>query len=207
MNIRDYIHVQELISIYRHNSQKDWENIAFNHTRKINRDTGKNMLYKNILKRWQEKSKNLRRQIDFINKNRLFQSGKNWGQLNTLIKDDIYKIIGQPALVFYLKNKSIQIQQISRIHDISEVPYFDQRIGFHYMREPINNIADSTYWTLALELSVYGYIFENQGRTVEKLYIWHQTPYNADERIEVPYLKEEVIKLLEDYKENAEKKQ
>ena len=64
--------------------------------------------------------------------------------------------------------------------------------------KPITHVHDTTYWHYALQVSIYRYILEkNYGINVStsKLAIFHPD-YNCPYVIEVPYMRDEVIAVL-----------
>lgn len=72
-----------------------------------------------------------------------------------------------------------------------------------FMLEPISHIPAIDFYKYALQLSFYKYMLEQDGYTVNALTLIHLKPNNP-KTISLPYLKDEVKLILEDY--NAKKR-
>lgn len=64
-------------------------------------------------------------------------------------------------------------------------------------KEPVSHLDDCNFNKYALQLSLYAYMLELEGKEVKDLKIIHLTEDKAKE-IEVPYLKQEVMDMLND---------
>lgn len=72
------------------------------------------------------------------------------------------------------------------------------------MKYPLNEIQDSNYWHYALQLSCYGAMIQaiRPELNIKGLYIIHIARDGSETRYEVPYLKKEVIRMLNHYKKS-----
>ena len=73
------------------------------------------------------------------------------------------------------------------------------------MKYPLNNIQDTNYWHYALQLSTYAWMLQklNPEFEIEDLVMVH---FDHDDNMTVyhlPYLKDEVVKMLSFYKKES----
>ena len=94
-------------------------------------------------------------------------------------------IIGQVDRPFFAEGKKIYIRDFKTNEKI------DTSNSFQKMKYPVNHLDDCKFNVYALQLSLYGYLFELHGYEVQKLALDH---YNRS--IEVPYLRKEVEDIV-----------
>lgn len=222
---KDYISVTQLISKYK--PDKDWAKIAFFYAKK-NGGTAEYWLkqwnkikteaankgseYHNMRELAHESSKSINEPIESngnkfnsvtnITESRYKKSLPlelipNQVYSELILWDDEYEIAGQSDEVFCLPSGEIYINDFKTNKSIDQKSYFNIKTGYEYMKNPISHVQDSNYWHYALQLSIYGFILERKGYQINKLTIEHVTDNNKF--YELPYLKDEVKYLLDDY--------
>ena len=70
------------------------------------------------------------------------------------------------------------------------------------MKFPLNNIQDSNYWHYALQLSLYAYLLQTLRPefVIKGLKLIHIDREQKETEYEVPYLKDDVERMLKHYK-------
>lgn len=70
------------------------------------------------------------------------------------------------------------------------------------MKFPLNNIQDSNYWHYALQLSLYAYLLQilHPEFVIKGLKLIHIDREQKETEYEVPYLKDDVERMLKHYK-------
>lgn len=97
--------------------------------------------------------------------------------------------------------RSIRVNDYKTNKKIDKESYFNWKTRSHNMMTgPVSHIMDSNYWHYALQTSTYAYFMECYGYQVDHLSIEHVTANN--EMYFLPYLREEVIDMLNYYDEN-----
>jgi hypothetical protein len=119
-----------------------------------------------------------------------------------IIHDSTYKVAGTSDLIVERKN-DFDIIDFKTNKKIKYVNPFEDK----FLLFPVNNIPNAEYFKYALQLSLYGYLYEQ--KTGKKLYriimFWfkRKDPDNYElfegewQRYSLPFLKEEAIALLE----------
>lgn len=119
-----------------------------------------------------------------------------------IIHDETFKVAGTSDLIVERKN-DFDIIDFKTNKKIKYVNPFDDK----FLLFPVNNIPNSEYFKYALQLSLYGYLYEL--KTNKKLHrlimFWfkRRDPENYEifegewVRYSLPYLKEEAMALLE----------
>ena len=112
------------------------------------------------------------------------------GQIDLLVKKGNKLIIGD-----YKTNKKIETKS-----------FFNQKTKSSVkMKYPLNNLDDTNYWHYCLQLSTYAWMLQkyNPEFEIEDLVLIH---FDHDDNMTVyhlPYLKDEVIKMLSHYKKES----
>jgi len=69
---------------------------------------------------------------------------------------------------------------------------------FRTMKEPLENLPDSNYWTYALQLNLYAWLLSEDGYEVSSMFLFVVHPnLTAPRVISVPWLREEMRLLVE----------
>lgn len=70
------------------------------------------------------------------------------------------------------------------------------------MKFPLNNIQDVNYWHYVCQLSLYMYLLQqtNPNYVCKKLFIVHIDRDGKETEYELPYLKDEVARMINHYK-------
>ena len=73
------------------------------------------------------------------------------------------------------------------------------------MKYPLNNLDDTNYWHYCLQLSTYAWMVQklNPEFTIEDLVLIHFDHSNNMTIYHLPYLKDEVVKMLSFYKKQT----
>ena len=109
-----------------------------------------------------------------------------------------YGIAGQADKVI-IEGKYIDIDDYKTSQYINITSFKHHTKGYEMMLYPIDNIMNCNLYHYSLQLSIYGYMLECHGKIVRNLRIYHQ---GTDKWISVKYLREEVIALLQHYKQS-----
>lgn len=128
--------------------------------------------------------------IQYKWKSKLVKNNNNEVVTEYIIYDNYYCVAGTVDLI--LKNNNNEIIIID--HKTNEK--IDKKNFFSKMKFPLNHLDDCSFNHYCLQLSLYAYILEIQGFITKKLYINH-IKKNKDNYIEIPYLKQEAILMLE----------
>jgi len=130
----------------------------------------------------------------------------NTSYIEKKIVSEKYKLIGYVDEINVIKNY-INIEDIKTSKKIYKSSAIKLKNGFilppKYYYSPIDNIQDCNFYQAALQMSLYMYILWTYNKKLKpgKLYIRHIKTNDRDEileeeLIEVPYLLEEVKKML-----------
>jgi len=116
-----------------------------------------------------------------------------------LMYSDTFMVAGQADKVF---REGMDVD----IHDYKTCKSIDME-GFRgeTLLEPLTHLQNANYWIYCLQLSMYGYILEMMGFKVRNLYMHHIHGKNREDKkrnagvktYELPYMKEDVIRILE----------
>ncbi len=112
------------------------------------------------------------------------------GQIDLLVKKGNKLIIGD-----YKTNKKIEMKS-----------FFDSKTKKSVMMKyPLNNIQDSNYWHYCLQLSTYAWMLQkyNPEFEIEDLVLIHFDHSDNMTVYHLPYLKDEVVKMLAFYKKES----
>lgn len=112
------------------------------------------------------------------------------GQIDLLIKRGNNIIIGD-----YKTSKKIEMKSFYNNKTRSSVK----------MKFPLNNLDDTNYWHYCLQLSTYAWMIQklNPEFTIEDLVLIHYDHNDNMTVYHLPYLKDEVVKMLSFYKKQA----
>lgn len=116
--------------------------------------------------------------------------------------DEYLKVCGQSDLVIKDGNEFTVIDWKTN-SSINKESYFDKATNKkQMMKYPLDNIQDSNYWHYALQLSMYMYFIlqMNPKFKCKKLAIIHIDRTGNETEYEVPYLKDEVTRMLLHYR-------
>ena len=116
--------------------------------------------------------------------------------------DGKLRIAGQIDLLIKRGN-SIIIGDYKTCKKIDMKSYFDSKVKKSVkMKYPINNLDDSNYWHYCLQLSTYAWMIQklNPEFTIEDLVLIHYDHSDNMTVYHLPYLKDEVEKMLWFYK-------
>lgn len=106
----------------------------------------------------------------------------------------------------YLDYKYIDVDDYKTCEEIPTESFKHPKRGYKMMKHPVDNLMDCKLMHYTLQLSIYAWMLEqkcreqNRPREVRRLRLYHS---KKDKYIEVPYLKNEVEKLLKHYKQNG----
>lgn len=114
-----------------------------------------------------------------------------------------YKIAGTADMVF-VRDGQIWIDDWKTDKKIETKSFYTKRYGYAYMHKPIDHIFDSNFWRYALKISLYGWMLEEAGFEVAQLGFTHVQggQEGGDFLYRVPYLKDEILTLLNNEKSN-----
>ena len=87
--------------------------------------------------------------------------------------------------------------------EIKKESYYNRSTKQHQMMKfPLNNIQDSNYWHYALQLSLYAYLLQilHPEFVIKGLKLIHIDREQKETEYEVPYLKDDVERMLKHYK-------
>jgi hypothetical protein len=122
--------------------------------------------------------------------NELLHNNKNEVLTEYIVYNDTYKLAGTVDLI--LKNDNNEIIIID--HKTNEK--IDKKNFFSKMKFPLDHLDDCNFNHYSLQLSLYAYFIEKHNFTIKQLYINH-IKNNKDNYIEIPYLKQDIILMLE----------
>lgn len=130
-----------------------------------------------------------------------------YSEVNESVLDDgpELHIAGQVDLVVKEGNHIHILDYKTNSKGISDKAYFDpKKKDFKRMFAPINDLHDHTLNHYALQLSIYAYMLQqkNPEFVIKSLKLIHIDDFDQETIIEVPYLREHVIKLLNHFKNN-----
>lgn len=120
----------------------------------------------------------------------------------TVSKDGIVKVAGQIDLLIKDGNDII-IYDYKTNKKIDETSYFDFNTKKNQMMKyPLNNLMDCNKMHYAMQLSTYAWMLQkiNPEFKIKYLGIIHYDHNNNVTEYEIPYLKEDVERMLKDYK-------
>lgn len=120
----------------------------------------------------------------------------------TVSKDGIVKVAGQIDLLIKDGNNII-IYDYKTNKKIDETSYFDFNTKKNQMMKyPLNNLMDCNKMHYAMQLSTYAWMLQkiNPEFKIKYLGIIHYDHNNNVTEYEIPYLKEDVERMLKDYK-------
>lgn len=136
--------------------------------------------------------------LKVITFNRDFHALENGVYTELVVWNEEYVVAGQADKVI-IEDRFVDVDDY-KTSNVIEYESFKHYINGHrMMKYPIDNIMDCNFYHYALQLSVYGYFIELKGFTIRRLRILHT---KSNTWIEVPYLREEVIKMLNHFKSN-----
>ena len=118
--------------------------------------------------------------------------------------DGILKLAGQVDLLIKQGN-DIYIIDYKTNRKIDEKSYYDQQIKkYDMMKYPLNNIMDSNFWHYTLQLSTYAWMVQklNPNFKIKGLKIIHYDHQGNVNEYELTYLKDDVERMLKDYKKS-----
>ena len=119
--------------------------------------------------------------------------------------DGNLRLAGQIDLLVK-KGNSITILDWKSNKEIKQKSYFDSKTKTSQkMKYPLNNLDDANYWHYTLQLSTYAWMVQklNPEFTIEDLVLVHFDHNDNMTVYHLPYLKDEVIKMLAFYKKES----
>ena len=117
-------------------------------------------------------------------------------------RDGILKVSGQIDCLIKNGNE-ITILDWKTNKEIKKESYYNRSTKQHQMMKfPLNNIQDSNYWHYALQLSLYAYLLQTLRPefVIKGLKLIHIDREQKETEYEVPYLKDDVERMLKHYK-------
>ena len=117
-------------------------------------------------------------------------------------RDGILKVSGQIDCLIKNGNE-ITILDWKTNREIKKESYYNRSTKQHQMMKfPLNNIQDSNYWHYALQLSLYAYLLQilHPEFVIKGLKLIHINREQKETEYEVPYLKDDVERMLKHYK-------
>ena len=117
-------------------------------------------------------------------------------------RDGILKVSGQIDCLIKNGNE-ITILDWKTNKEIKKESYYNRSTKQHQMMKfPLNNIQDSNYWHYALQLSLYAYLLQtlHPEFVIKGLKLIHIDREQNETEYEVPYLKDDVERMLKHYK-------
>lgn len=118
-------------------------------------------------------------------------------------EDEILNLAGQVDLIIKNGNDLYIIDYKTNVKGITSKAYFDKRKKQKKtMFYPINNLDDTTLNHYALQLSLYAWMLQriNPEFNIKLLRIMHIDGNDIETEYDLPYLKDDVTRLLKDYK-------
>lgn len=109
--------------------------------------------------------------------------------------------VDSPSHTYLCTERCIVTHNSNR--EIKKESYYNRNTKKHEtMKFPLNNIQDSNYWHYALQLSLYAYLLQtiNPDFVIKGLKLIHIDREEKETEYEVPYLKEDVERMLKHYK-------
>ena len=125
--------------------------------------------------------------------------------ISRVSEDGKLRIAGQIDLLVKKGNK-IVIADWKTNKEIKTKSYFDNRTKkSDKMKFPLNNLDDCNYWHYTLQLSTYAWMIQklNPEFEIEDLVLVHFDHKDNMTVYHLPYLKEEVIKMLNHFKKES----
>lgn len=127
-----------------------------------------------------------------------------------LVWDVGFKIAGQiDVCLIYTKDgvRFVDIDDHKTNERIDTVSYqFKGSGNYKMMLHPINHLMDCHFTHHALQISIYAFIMERQGYTIGKLTFTHYTEEEPPVVYLIPYLKQEVLSILNNRRKNEYRK-
>ena len=117
-------------------------------------------------------------------------------------RDGILKVSGQIDCLIKNGNE-ITILDWKTNKEIKKESFYNRSTKQHQMMKfPLNNIQDSNYWHYALQLSLYAYLLQtlHPEVVIKGLKLIHIDREQKETEYEVPYLKDDVERMLKHYK-------
>ena len=117
-------------------------------------------------------------------------------------RDGILKVSGQIDCLIKNGNE-ITILDWKTNKEIKKEAFYNRSTKQHQMMKfPLNNIQDSNYWHYALQLSLYAYLLQtlHPEFVIKGLKLIHIDREQNETEYEVPYLKDDVERMLKHYK-------
>lgn len=117
-------------------------------------------------------------------------------------RDGILKVSGQIDCLIKNGNE-ITILDWKTNKEIKKESFYNRSTKQHQMMKfPLNNIQDSNYWHYALQLSLYAYLLQtlHPEFVIKGLKLIHIDREQKETEYEVPYLKNDVERMLKHYK-------
>ena len=117
-------------------------------------------------------------------------------------RDGILKVSGQIDCLIKNGNE-ITILDWKTNKEIKKESFYNRSTKQHQMMKfPLNNIQDSNYWHYALQLSLYAYLLQtlHPEFVIKGLKLIHIDREQKETEYEVPYLKDDVERMLKHYK-------
>ena len=125
--------------------------------------------------------------------------------IHRISEDGKLRIAGQIDLLVKKGNKII-IGDFKSNRKIETKSFFDSKSKKNVMMKyPLNNIQDSNYWHYTLQLSTYAWMIQkyNPEFEIEDLVMIHIDHSDNMTIYHLPYLKDEVIKMLNHFKKES----
>lgn len=119
-------------------------------------------------------------------------------------RDGLLRVSGQIDLLL-LRGSEAVIIDFKTNKEIKKESYYNRSTKSHEMMKfPLNNLMDTNYWHYSVQLSLYAYLLQQIKPEVriKSLRLIHIDHGGKQTEYEVPYLKEEVVKLLKHYKKS-----
>ena len=117
-------------------------------------------------------------------------------------RDGILKVSGQIDCLIKNGNE-VTLLDWKTNREIKKESYYNRSTKQHQMMKfPLNNIQDSNYWHYALQLSLYAYLLQtlHPEFVIKGLKLIHIDREQKETEYEVPYLKDDVERMLKHYK-------
>ena len=117
-------------------------------------------------------------------------------------RDGILKVSGQIDCLIKNGNE-VTLLDWKTNAEIKKESYYNRSTKQHQMMKfPLNNIQDSNYWHYALQLSLYAYLLQTLRPefVIKGLKLIHIDREQKETEYEVPYLKDDVERMLKHYK-------
>ena len=117
-------------------------------------------------------------------------------------RDGILKVSGQIDCLIKNGNE-VTLLDWKTNAEIKKESYYNRSTKQHQMMKfPLNNIQDSNYWHYALQLSLYAYLLQtlHPEFVIKGLKLIHIDREQKETEYEVPYLKDDVERMLKHYK-------